>query len=337
MATPDRALVRWCLIATAAGASAALSPPMSAMAMTGPGMMGGMVDSPPGPMDSMMGSMRALMSWMNGADLDGTPSSPEPPIEPALLAVGQRSYSAHCAACHGEKGDGKGLQAGRLSPRPRDFTTGVYELRSTPTGSLPTDQDLFETISRGIHGTAMVPWIALPEHERWALVAWLESFSKRFAEEPPGPAVVVPSAPPETPALVERGRVLYQRMSCASCHGISGRGDGPSAATLQDQAGRPAHPTDLTQGRFERGSGMADIFLTLRTGMDGSPMPAWGTALSPDETWALAAYVRRLLSRPQPGPAMGCPMMTGSADRQEQAGMMIDMPGMPMGGMRMNP
>lgn len=291
-----------------------------------------------GTMGPMMGSMRELMDWMNGAELSGRSVEPRPEGGADLVARGARLFDERCAVCHGEKGDGSGREAARLDPRPRDFTRGTYELRSTPTGSLPTDEDLFATISRGMHGTAMLPWISLSERDRWALAAYLKTLSPRFATtERPASPVAVPQAPPETQALVEEGRRVYQRMQCASCHGAVGHGDGPSVPALRDDHDQPVRPPDFALGRFERGTRMEDLYLTLHTGLDGSPMPSYDGALTPHDTWALAAYVRSLVAeRPKSG--MMCPMMGGDADPQERLGMMIDMPGMPssMGGMRMD-
>jgi hypothetical protein len=70
---------------------------------------------------------------------------------------------------------------------------GVFEFRSTPTGTLPTDEDIWKVISNGLHGTAMVPWISLSEKDRWALVAFVEGFSPRFGAEKRSSLVAVPS------------------------------------------------------------------------------------------------------------------------------------------------
>lgn len=164
-----------------------------------------------------------------------------------------------------------------------------------------------------MHGTAMLPWVSLSERERWALVADVEAFSPRFAASPPPSPIAVPAPPPEAPALAEQGRSVYQRMRCASCHGIQGHGDGPSAPSLRDDSGQPIRLRDLT----------------LHTGLDGSPMPSYDGALTPADTWALAAYVRSLIEERPADEGMMCPMMGGNADPQESLGMMIDMPGMP--------
>jgi mono/diheme cytochrome c family protein len=120
-------------------------------------------------------SMRGLMSWMHGAEIRAGPSGPEPKLGSGMRSLGARLYNGHCAVCHGAKGDGNGPRVTELSPQPRDFTKGVYEFRSTPSGALPTDEDIWKVISNGLHGTAMVPWIGLSENERWALVAYVES------------------------------------------------------------------------------------------------------------------------------------------------------------------
>ena len=89
---------------------------------------------------------------------DGAPAGPQPRVTPKLLSLGRSLYQAQCASCHGDKGDARGPLAAKLRPVPTDFTRGVFKIRSTPTGSLPTDRDLFRTLTRGLHGTAMQPW-----------------------------------------------------------------------------------------------------------------------------------------------------------------------------------
>ncbi|HET8732866.1 MAG TPA: cytochrome c [Anaeromyxobacteraceae bacterium] len=230
-------------------------------------------------------------AWLAGATPDGAPTAPRPAVDRGLLALGAEVYRLRCVPCHGVNGNGRGLHAGRLSVPARDFTRGVYEFRSTPTGTLPTDLDLFRTVSRGVHGTAMIPWGWLGEAERWAVVEHVKSFSPRFREDGAGDPVAVPAPPPETPELVQRGAEAWARNGCAKCHGETGEGDGPSSATLRRDGGEPVRAMPFSAGRFLRGGSMADLWLTLSTGLDGTPMPSYA-AVPSDDLWALAAWVR---------------------------------------------
>ena len=62
---------------------------------------------------------------------------------PENKAAGKVLYGKHCSQCHGDAGDGQGPAADRLRPRPRDFRRGIYKIRRTTQGELPTDGDLF--------------------------------------------------------------------------------------------------------------------------------------------------------------------------------------------------
>jgi cytochrome c oxidase cbb3-type subunit 2 len=232
--------------------------------------------------------------WLIGAELPGEPTAPRPTVDDALRARGADLYARDCAMCHGTRGDGKGPLAAMLATPPQDFSAAVYKLRTTPHESLPTDDDLFRTISRGIHGTSMIPWTNLSEADRWALVAELKTFSTEFADEPAASPISVSEPPVATPALLARGRFLFESAGCASCHGPHGKGDGPAAAMLRDTAGRPVRPTDLTGHRYRRGALTPEIYVTLRTGLDGTPMASFASTLSVDDTWAVATYVHSI-------------------------------------------
>ena len=74
-------------------------------------------------------------------------------------------YQKLCSQCHGEKGDGQGIAAPRLLPRPRDFTAGKFKIRHTPSGALPTDDDLRHIIREGMPYTSMPAWPQLSDAE----------------------------------------------------------------------------------------------------------------------------------------------------------------------------
>ena len=227
-----------------------------------------------------MQAMRDLGAWTFGAQLKIIPTKPAPKFDTDIRAEGRQLFMQHCAICHGVLGDGRACMRAQ-SILARDFTKGVFEFRSTPTGRLPTDQDIWKVISNGIHGTAMVPWLTLSEHDRWALVAYVEGFSPRFATETRVPALVMPTPPQSDQKLVEAGRQMYLDAGCGTCHGAKGFGDGAGAPDLRDAAGNPIAPLNFNSGVFRRGPGMDDIYLTLRTGLDGTPMPSYADSLTP--------------------------------------------------------
>ncbi len=94
------------------------------------------------------------------------------------VAAGEALYLKACDQCHGPKGDGQGVMADLLFPRPRDFLRGLYKVRSTPSGELPTDQDLFKVISLGMPGTSMPAWQGvLTDEQIWQLVHYVKTFT----------------------------------------------------------------------------------------------------------------------------------------------------------------
>jgi mono/diheme cytochrome c family protein len=208
---------------------------------------------------------------------------------------GKALYERYCIFCHGEYGDGRGESAPYLDPKPRDFTKATFKCRSTPSGSLPLDTDLYDTISRGVHASGMPSWKPLTRQDRVDLVAYIKGFSARFKEEKPVPPVVIPPEPPTSPESVKRGGELFQSMNCWLCHGKEGRGNGPSASSLTDSKGNPITPFDLSSGmRFKCGDTDQGLFRDLTTGIDGTPMPSFSDALKPDQIWDIVHYIHTL-------------------------------------------
>ena len=208
---------------------------------------------------------------------------------------GRAVYEVHCAICHGEHGDGNGMAAHMFRIQPRDFRRGLFKFRSTPSGSLPTDDDLLRTVTDGIRWTGMIGRPDLAEAYRKAVVQYLKGLSSRFSREQPGPAVVVAPAPPKGRDLVAQGRRLYQEAECSKCHGDHGTGDGPSAPGMKDDWGWPIRPTDLTWRPLKRGNALEGIYLSIATGLSGTPMPSYGDSLDGQEIWALVYYLESLV------------------------------------------
>ena len=209
---------------------------------------------------------------------------------------GKTLYLKYCVQCHGEKGDGEGYATQHLFPRPRDFTTGKFKVRTTPNGALPTHQDLINIIRRGMPYTSMPGWPDLSDSEVSDLAYYLKTFSPDFAvaENVPKP-MELPSGPAATNESIELGKKAYEENGCLKCHGTLGRGDGPSASTLIDDLGHPIRAANLTQPwTFRGGPTREDIFRTMTTGLNGTPMPSFADALTPEQRWAITDFITSL-------------------------------------------
>jgi mono/diheme cytochrome c family protein len=221
----------------------------------------------------------------------------------AQRASGKQLYGKYCAQCHGDKGDGEGYATPHLSPRPRNFTSGKFKVRTTPNGALPTHQDLVSIIRRGMPYTSMPAWPNLSDAQVSDLAYYIKTFSPDFANPERVPqAAPLPSAPGTSTEAIAQGKKLYDDTGCARCHGPIGRGDGPSAPTLKDDFGHAIRSADLSQPwTFRGGSSREDIFRTMSTGFNGTPMPAFVDGLSAEQRWAITDYIVSLSGGTGPG------------------------------------
>lgn len=232
-------------------------------------------------------------------------------VEADQMVLGKAVYRRACRPCHGEHGDGRSPAARYLDPRPRDLTRGEFKFRSTPSGSLPTDADLERTILAGVPQSDMPPFRGrLNDAELDAVVVYIKRFSPAFARGQPEEPVLIPPPLDETPESIANGRIVYEQLRCATCHGASGRGDGPAAGTLRDDEGQPIRAYDFTTGRYKGGGKPEDIYRTVVTGLTGTPMPSYAGTVAPEDIWDLVYFILSL-ERPdslwqwlleQPGP-----------------------------------
>jgi high-affinity iron transporter len=162
--------------------------------------------------------------------------------------------------------------------------SGQYRFVSTITG-IASDADLAHTIRNGLVPAGMPAFAELSDEQVSSLVGVLNHLWK---DRPaPGETVIVPAAPPT--ANVERGAALYTAM-CASCHGASGRGDGPAIDAIRDWKGRAVLPRDLTSGELKVGRSPEQIYVRIKVGVPGL-MPPMGAGLPPNEIWSIVQYL----------------------------------------------
>lgn len=214
-----------------------------------------------------------------------------------LVQRGHLVYLKYCVGCHGKYGDGKGVASRRLITQPRDFTKGIFKFRSTDSGSLPLEEDLYRTITRGLSRVSMPAFPLMPENEKLAVIEYVKTFYPRWEEEKDERRVVpIPRAPEDlgTERRVKRGRIVYIGMQCLKCHGTDGRGTGATQKEYTDSWGHPQKAFDFTRGSLKGGDAPEDIYRTFHTGLR-SIMPSFGgdtlAAVTADTVPGLAEQV----------------------------------------------
>jgi mono/diheme cytochrome c family protein len=141
----------------------------------------------------------------------------------------------------------------------------------------------------------------LTEEERWTVIAYVKSFNPAFKEGKPTP-LEIPNPPfPSSDASIENGRKLYGKYGCPSCHGDNGYGDGSESikGNLKDGRGLPISAGNLSdRASLKNGATSHDIYRSLMTGLDGTPMPSFADSLKgkEKEAWDLVYYILSLSS-----------------------------------------
>jgi cytochrome c oxidase cbb3-type subunit I/II len=229
-----------------------------------------------------------------------SPYTGRPPVTPQTIAEGKEIYDGACVYCHGRSGEGKGPVAYFLSrdtaPHPRDFTSGVFKFRSTPSGELPLDEDLFRTVTDGIAGF-MPNFVGLTPSDRWKVVYFIKTYYPEFKDAKPEAIKVAGGPVPFTAASVQHGYEVFQQFKCWECHGGNGLGNGHKAPDLKDDWGFPLPPANLTRpSSFKNGDQPADIFRTIMTGLDGGAMASYADSFAGRErdAWDLVNFILSL-------------------------------------------
>lgn len=274
----------------------------------------------------------------------GTPANPkmvgQPDFNARRLKQGAKVYALRCVQCHGESGDGNGLAAKHLQPRPRDYRRGIFKFTSTAYGGRPRREDLVRTIRRGVVGTSMPSFALMPQEELEPLVDYVLALTHRGelevllaseaegADELPDELVndlvaaiveqwnvaesqtILPASvqPELSAATIEAGRLAFLSKGCSKCHGDDGRGKTRDNVGA-DAWGFTTSAADLTSGMLHGGTQPLDIYRRIYGGINGTPMPAFKDALAtePDTMWNLVHYVLHVSQGRRRGEAVYSP------------------------------
>ncbi len=212
--------------------------------------------------------------------------------------LGKELFDAYCSRCHGIEGDGKGEASNFTYPRPRDFTAGMFKFRSTPSGEPPTDDDLKRTILGGLAGTSMFGWKSkLAESDVEALIEYIKwEFAEETFEED-GEPFEIGDPPPVSQELLNIGKEIFTNAKCWECHGKYARGNGEKGwqPNFKDDWGYKIWPTNLNHPwEMRNGSRLQDIYRSVTTALDGTPMPSFADAYSDKKRWGVAHYIKSM-------------------------------------------
>jgi cytochrome c oxidase cbb3-type subunit I/II len=179
--------------------------------------------------------------------------------DPARLVHGRSVFEHNCSGCHGANADGTGAAAPGLLPKPIDLRSEHF-----------SDAHLATVLWDGVYGTSMPPWRQLDKDDLGDVMAFARSVQSKE---------VAVSATSEHFVAAKR---IYDA-NCTSCHGETGRGDGPAAGAL-----KPA-PVNF----HVRQPSPQRAWDVLNDGVPGTSMPSWKSKLNEEEIRLLVPYVRQ--------------------------------------------
>jgi mono/diheme cytochrome c family protein len=101
---------------------------------------------------------------------------------PERIDEGKRLYLNYCQNCHGGRADGNGVISVNLTPMPRNLVT-VASWGEKPFIDYMPDSRLYESITNGVPGTSMGPWIkVMTDEQRWNVLLYLRDRARQERE-----------------------------------------------------------------------------------------------------------------------------------------------------------
>lgn len=190
-------------------------------------------------------------------------------------------YKLLCSRCHGDKGDGNGLIAHNLVPRPRVFTNARFF------NWLP-EKRAHDAILDGVAGTAMPPFkIFLDKPGAEALFAYVRTaFIRKARPKRKTRRVLDVATHGFDRGAVARGEKVFLKR-CYGCHGRLGDGRGPNAPEMLPR------PRNLRNHHFFLSMTSPRIYESIKYGIVGTGMPPWDV-LTKKQRWDLVYFVRSL-------------------------------------------
>lgn len=252
-------------------------------------------------------------------------------VDAETLNLGRQVYFEYCMACHGITGEGNGPAAKGSNPPPRNFTQGLYKFGLVKNSALPTDDDFHRIIKHGLKGTGMLAW-DVSDQQIFAVTQFIKTFAPQVWEKGDKSSLVEKislSADPygiaRESSAIERGKEVYHFVAnCQACHraylskdemvAMNKKVNGTdlkevdptmydikiqeSEYYLHDNKEVKAKylPPDFTWSEVRSASTVEEIAQRLCAGVTGTGMPAWCGAISDEDLWSVAYYVKSLMN-----------------------------------------
>lgn len=191
-----------------------------------------------------------------------------PPVPPEP----EKEFAQLCARCHGDTGQGNGVIADYLDPKPRDLTKGSFMK------SKSVDR-LVASVKEGVPGTSMAPWRGvLGDEKAKGLVDWVLANVTKGGPPAAAKPHAVPAANPVafSRESVARGEATFLNR-CWGCHGTKADGHGPNAVDIFPR------PRNLRNTPFVASLPYARLHESIKYGIQGTAMPAAGFDFSLDD------------------------------------------------------
>lgn len=234
---------------------------------------------------------------------------------PRMMSQGEQIYQNQCSSCHGTDGTGASDYPDTRFANPvPNLAENQYRYGAGPVS-------VYNTISLGLEGrtrtdegessdkAAYHPTYTdtLRYQERWAVTHYVRRGIGSTPEATDSPEVLAaakqraingtckPSikknlssrVEPPGEEMMKKAEEAY-KAQCATCHGDTGKGDGPAGGALKP----PPRNFHAEEGEWVNGTSPFGIFDTLANGIEGSAMAAYPD-IDPDVRWALAHYIRQ--------------------------------------------
>lgn len=237
------------------------------------------------------------------------------------LNDGKSLYTEYCMACHGVKGNGQGTSAKGLQVPPRNFLLGQYKFGKVVSGDLPNDQDFYDILKKGLHGTSMLPW-DLSDRQMFNVVQYIKTFAPEKwegADKKLGTPLTAGKDPygiAHKESAIQRGKEVYHVVAqCWTCHrayvphseisAIAQKINGAPMTEFDPEMyhvklqpsdyGYSSMPPEFTYDQVRSAVTVEELYVRLNAGVGGAAMASWKDVLQDDEIWAVSHYVKSLM------------------------------------------